>query len=76
MSKFEDITPSKVSRFPLPPAKPKSTFPPNKPTSYALASTLIGTAAGSAMAIEDALYRTLAIVVCAVAAYFIGLKTQ
>lgn len=74
MSDYE-VKDDGISRFPAPPGKPKSTFPPNKRTSYALASTLIGTAAGSAMAIDDPLYRTLAIVVCAVAAYFIGLKT-
>lgn len=76
MSNYERTEDSKISRFPLPPGKPKSTFPPNKPTSYALATTLIGTAAGSAMAIEDHLIRTAAIVICAIAAYVIGLRTQ
>jgi hypothetical protein len=54
----------------------RTSFPPNRPTSYGLATTLITLAVSSAAGIPNPLHRTLTILLIALVLYFIGLKTQ
>lgn len=53
----------------------KPSFPPNKPTSYGMAFTLIGVAASSAIGIENPLHRVGAIIAIVILIYFVGLRT-
>lgn len=55
---------------------PKTSFPPNRPSSYGMAISLIGVAASSAIGIPNPLHRVIAICLIVGLIYFIGLRTQ
>lgn len=66
-----------MSDIPPAPNTPKFSIAPEKRgMSYIGAAGIIALAVSSAMAIENPMYRTGAILVCAVVAYLLGLRTQ